>query len=323
MKRPRKIRLTALLLFGLAFAWWGLPWLVPLPEKLRQPLPASPTFLAADGTPLRQMLSDEGQRVTPPLSWDDIPADFVHATLAAEDRRFFAHGGVDLSAIARATWDNFKAGRVVSGASTITQQLAKISAAERQPRRLWTKLVEALQARRIEMTWSKERILAEYLNRVGYGNLLTGCAFAAQGYFDKPLRDLSPAECAFLAALPQAPTRLNPFKNRKAVLPRQKFILDGMLEHGWLTEEQHSLAGGEKVVLQRFNGGFEAPHAIDLVAGTYIDAGSAPVRTTIVPALQSRVESIIARRLAALSDRHVTQAAAVVIENKTGHVLAL
>lgn len=321
--RKPGLRYSSLAVILLAFAWWGLPWLVPLPEKLRQPPPASPTFLATDGTPMRQMLSAEGQRVAPPVSWHEIPQAFVHATLAAEDRRFFSHGGVDLAAIARASWDNLKAGRVVSGASTITQQLAKISVPERQPRRLWTKMIEALQARRMEMTWSKERILTEYLNRVGYGNLLTGCASAAQGYFDKPLRDLSPAECAFLAALPQAPSRLNPFKNPKAVQPRQKFILDGMLEHDWLTEEQRSIAGDEKIVLQRFNGGFEAPHAVDMVSGAHGMAGSQTIRTTIVPALQSRLESIITRRLAALRDRHVTQAAAVVLENKTGHVLAL
>ncbi len=184
-------------------------------------------------------------------------------------------------------------------------------------------MIEALQARRIEMTWSKERILAEYLNRVGYGNLLTGCASAARGYFDKPLRDLSPAECAFLAALPQAPSRLNPFKNLQAAQARQKFVLDGMVERGWLTAEKRKLAADERVVLHRFNGGFEAPHAIELAWGTGLQPGPQVVRTTILPALQSRMESIISRRLAALRDRHVTQAAAVVIENKTGRVLAL
>jgi penicillin-binding protein 1C len=306
-----------------AVTWWLLPFAVPLPAKLLQPLPASPTFLAADGTPLRMMLSGDGQRVAQPVSRNAIPDDFIYATLAAEDRRFFSHGGIDLPAVARAAWDNLMARRVVSGASTITQQLAKISADERRPRRLWTKVIESLQARRLEMTWSKDRILAEYLNRVGYGNLLTGCTSAAQGYLDKPLRDLSPAECAFLAALPQAPSRLNPFKNPTAVRARQKFILDGMLERGWLTVDKRALADDEKVVLQRCNGGFEAPHAIELACGTGSKPGPQVVRTTIVPALQARMESVITRRLAALRDRHVTQAAAVVIENQTGRVLAL
>ncbi len=321
VRKLGKVFLAAAL--AAALAWWALPWAVPLPEKLLQPLPASPTFLAADGSPLRQMLSTDGQRVAPVVSLQEIPDDLIHATLAAEDRRFFTHGGVDLPAIARAAWDNLMARRVVSGASTITQQLAKISADEPRPRRLWTKVIEALQARRIEMSWSKKRILAEYLNRVGYGNLLTGCASAAQGYLDKPLRDLSPAECAYLASLPQAPSRLNPFKNPKAVLKRHKFVLDGMVERGWLTAEKRLLASEEKIVLQRFNGGFEAPHAIELARGTGLQPVPQVVRTTILPSLQSRMESIIARRLAALRERHVTQAAAVVIENKTGRVLAL
>jgi len=269
------------------------------------------------------MLSADGQKVAQPVSLDAIPDDLIHATLAAEDRRFFSHGGVDMAAVARAAYANLMAGRVVSGASTITQQLAKISADKRNPRRLWTKVLEALQARRIEMTWSKRRILEEYLNRVGYGNLLTGCTSAAQGYFDKPLRDLSPAECAFLAALPQAPSRLNPFKNPKAVLPRQKFVLDGMVERGWLTPEKRMLASEEKTVLKRFNGGFEAPHAVELACGTGLQPVPQVIRTTILPPLQSRVEAVIAHRLATLRNRHVTQAAAVVIENKSGRVLAL
>src|SRR6476620_8193432 len=115
------------------------------------------------------------------------------------------------------------------------------------------------------MTWSKERILTEYLNRVSYGNLLTGCESAAQGYFHKPLRDLTPAECAFLAALPQSPSRLNPFRNLKAVEQRQKLILERMRDLGWLSEEAQTLALAENPLLHRFAGGFEAPHAVDML----------------------------------------------------------
>jgi penicillin-binding protein 1C len=159
--------------------------------------------------------------------------------------------------------------------------------------------------------------------RASASTRLTGCSSAAQGYFDKPLRDLSPAECAFLASLPQAPSRLNPFKNFKAVQSRQKFVLDGMVERGWLASEKRMLASEEKILLQRFNGGFEAPHAIELACSTGSKPAPQVIRTTILPVLQSRMESVIAHRLSALRDRHVTQAAAVVIENKTGRVLAL
>lgn len=321
---PRKrtiLRWLGFSVIAIACCWWVLPWCVPLPERLSQPLPTSPLFLAADGTPLRQLLSEDGQRNLEPVDRQALPPFLIHATLAAEDHRFYHHGGIDLIAVARAAWDNLSSSRVVSGASTLTQQLVKISAPERARRSVLTKIKEALQARRLEMTWDKERILTEYLNRVGYGNLLTGCASASHGYFNKPLRDLTPAECAFLAALPQSPARLNPFRNSDLVERRQDKILHLMASHGWLTSEQLNLALAEPAVLQRWTGGFDAPHATHLLGTSSTDSG--PIRTTIEKALQQRVESIITRRLGTLTGKHVTQAAAVVIENKTGRVLAL
>lgn len=312
----------AVAMLVIATAWRVLPWCVPLPERLMRPLPASPTFVSADGRPLRQLLSAEGQRVSQALTFEELPQSLIHATLAAEDKRFFSHGGVDLVAAARALWDNLTSRRVVSGASTLTQQLAKVTADNPASRTLWTKVVEALQARRLEMTWSKERILTEYLNRVSYGNLLTGCASAAQGCFHKPLRDLTPAECALLAALPQSPTRLNPFRNLKGVERRQRLILERMATLGWLDAEATSLALTEKAVLQRFTGGFEAPHAVEMLAPQK-DAAAPVVRTTLDWAVQQHVETVIGQRLSALADKHVTHSAAVVIENKTGNVLAL
>lgn len=305
-----------------AVAWWGVPWALPMPPRLKTPLPPSVTFLAADGSPLRQMLTPDGERITLVTSYSQLPIDLVHATLAAEDRRFFSHHGVDFSSITRAIWDDLRAHRIVSGASTITQQLAKISADQRRARTMSAKVTEAFQARRVEMTWNKERILSEYLNRVSYGNQFIGCASAALGYFRKPLADLTPAECAFLAALPQAPSRLNPFKNFRAVQQRQRWILGQMREQGWLSDEALELARNEKINLQHFTGGFEAPHAVALLAPETSNSGQT-IRTTILPNLQTRVEAIIQSRLNALKERHVTHAAAVVLENSTGRILAL
>lgn len=312
-----------------ALLWWVVPLAVRMPEKLKTPLPPSVTFLAADGTPLRQMLSLDGERVTNVASFTELPADLIHATLAAEDRRFFSHHGVDFSSIFRAVWDDLRAHRVVSGASTITQQLAKVSAEQRQKRSMSAKVTEAFQARRIEMTWDKQRILSEYLNRVSYGNQFMGCASAALGYFRKPLADLSPAESAFLAAIPQAPSRLNPFKSFRAVQQRQQWILGQMHDQGWLSDEAYALAKNEKITLQHFTGGFEAPHALALLIPAAAEAQAQKLgpklefRTTLQPNLQARVEAIVQKRLDALRDRHVTHAAAVVIENRSGHVLAL
>ncbi|MFZ4765617.1 MAG: transglycosylase domain-containing protein, partial [Roseimicrobium sp.] len=130
----------------IAGVWWALPWSVRLPDRLLRPLAISPTFIAADGSPLRQLLNSEGQRADPPVDFGTLPSLLIHATLAAEDRRFFSHDGVDLTATVRAAWSNLKAGRVVSGASTITQQLVKISANQRQERTAWAKITESLQA---------------------------------------------------------------------------------------------------------------------------------------------------------------------------------
>lgn len=310
--------LFAALLLGLA-AWFVLPWAVPLPAALKTPLQPSSRYLSSEGEPLRLLLTPQGDRVAQVLRFEEIPTRFIQATLAAEDKRFFDHGGVDLLAIARAARDNASQSRIVSGASTIHQQLIKVAAARPGKRGWWVKTVEAIQARHLAMAWSKEQVITEYVNRISYGNLLTGCASAAQGYFDKPLQDLTPGECALLAAIPQSPSRYNPFRQLAAILPRQQRILAKMHTLGWLTDEQLHVAKKETLKLQRYHGGFEAPHAVEMLRTTPRET----TRTTLKAGLQRQVETIIAQRLRALKERHVSQAAVVVIENATGHVLAL
>lgn len=304
-----------------AVGWWGVPWLVPLPEALLMPPPASTIFQARDGKPLRHLLNEDGTRSAPPVSYAEMPPVLVHALLAAEDKRFFSHGGVDLLAVARAAWDNVNSGKIVSGASTVHQQLIKNTTPKEGCRSFSVKLVEALQARRLAMAWKEEDVLAAYANHISFGNLMTGVATAASGYFHKPLGDLTPAEAALLAALPQSPVRLNPFRKLDSVLPRQRRILDKMHELGWLTDEEHRVAMAQPIVLQRFSGGFAAPHAVEMLRGQA--AGGAVVRTTLDALLQQHIETIIAQRLEALKGRHVTHGAVVVIDNASGEVLAL
>jgi len=317
--RLAKVCVLAVLL-GLA-GWYGLPRWVPLPPGLlTEPKPGR-IYRAADGTRLRQMLNDDGLRMMSPVEIGDIPDDLIHATLAAEDKRFFSHGGVDLLAVIRAAVGNLGSRRVTSGASTITQQLIKISSPARV--RDWrTKIMEALQARHLEMKWTKSQILEAYLNRVGYGNLFTGCAAAAQGYFHKPLSDLTAAECAFLAALPQAPGRLNPFRSADRVTVRQQWIIERMRELGWLEGEAFEVARDQRIRLQRYLGGFLAPHAVGLL-DEEVASDEREITTTLEAVLQRRIESIIANRLEGLRARHVEHAACVVIENSTGKVVAL
>lgn len=318
LRRWKTILITLLVLA--AGGWWGLPWLLPLPEALLKPPPASTLYLARDGTPLRHLLNEDGTRSAPPVKYAEIPPALVHALLAAEDKRFFSHGGIDLLAVLRAGWDNGRSGKIVSGASTIHQQLIKNTTPQTGKRTLGVKITEALRARRLAMCWSREEVLAAYANRVSFGNLMTGAATAASGYFHKPLGDLTPAECALLAALPQSPARLNPLRNLEGVLPRQRRILDKMHELHWLDDELHRVALDQKIVLQRFSGGFEAPHAVEMLRG---GGHGETIRTTLNATLQQQVETIIAQRLESLKGRHVTHAAVVVIENATGAVLAL
>jgi len=299
----------------LAAGWWGLPWLVDLPDLT--PPAASPVFLARDGTPLRHLLDENGTRKAPPVRFDEIPEVMRHAMLAAEDKRFFSHGGIDLLAIGRAAWDNARSGKIVSGASTIHQQLIKNSTPRSGLRTFTIKLTEALQARHLAMTWSREDVLAAYLNRISFGNNLTGIATAASGYFHKPLTDLTPAECALLAALPQSPTRWNPFRDVKSILPRQRAILEKMHAQSWLSAEQLQTALSQEIVIQRFSGGFAAPHVVEAVKG------SETTRTTIDALLQQQVETIIAQRITALRSKNVGHAAVVVLDNASGDVLAL
>jgi len=314
-----KLLRWGLLVVGLCSLGWSvLPGWVELPPSLTQMQQPGVAYVAADGTPLRHLLNEEGQRVAVPAGFDELPDDLVNATLAAEDKRFFSHSGVDVLATLRAMVSNVRAARVTSGGSTITQQLIKISK-PKEPRTLRRKLIEALQARRLEREWTKQQIFAAYVNRVSYGNLFTGCVAAASGYFDKPLSDLSAAECAYLASLPQAPGRLNPFRDSEHVMPRQQWVIRRMHDLAMLDREAYDVAKAQRIRLQRFHGGFAAPHAIGL-----IDEPKSPVvRTTIDAPLQHRIETIVATRLEGLRMKHVDNAAVVVIENATGSVRAL
>ncbi|MDZ4287487.1 MAG: transglycosylase domain-containing protein [Prosthecobacter sp.] len=319
----RQLRWSApLVLLLAAVGWWIVPRWAPLPAALLTPRTPSISYVARDGRTLRTLLTAAGDRVQPSVPLAEIPKALVYATLAAEDKRFGQHHGLDLLAIGRAARDNLTSGRIVSGASTIHQQLIKVTA-QAGRRTLKVKFVEALQARHLAMEWSREVVITEYLHRISYGNLLTGCASAASGYFNKPLDDLTVAECAFLAAIPQSPTKFNPFRDVQAILPRQQRILRKMKELGWITDEELRVALAEPISLQRYTGGFAAPHAVEMLRGEGSPSSNAAIRTTLDWFLQRQVEAIIGARLAALKGRHVTQGAAVVIENATGYVLAL
>jgi penicillin-binding protein 1C len=325
---PKKSRLRRLLRWSTItatvwlLAWFAVPWCFPWPQELNSaPVPAA-SFTDREGVPLRRLL-ENNRRAGEAMPLTEIPTALILATLAAEDRRFRSHGGVDLLATARALKDSLAAGRGVSGASTITQQLVKI--VHPRKRNVWTKIVEAFTARRIEMTWDKDRILAAYLNRLDYGSLTGGCSEAAWTFFDKPLTDCSLAECAFLAGLPQATTRLSPWRNPEGAKKRQEWVLSRMRELEWITPDEYTRAVTEPLRTVRKSSAFRAPHFVDMILAGLPDepAAGASLRTTLDMAIQEHCERCVRDRLSRLRTHNAHHAAVVVLDNATGHILAL
>ena len=321
--------------FLLLAAWLALP-LVQLPKGLSDAQEPSVELLDRNGRSLRQARAGEGQ-FHRTITYAELPQSLIDATLAAEDKRFWHHHGVDWRATFRALWQNARHGRVISGGSTLTQQFIKL--ARGRPRTWSSKLIEAAQALRLEQVWDKQRILAAYLNRIDYGSLNAGCAAAAEHYFAKLLRDLSAAEAAFLSGLPQAPSRLNPHRHFDAAKKRQEWILARMEMTGALRPEERARAVAEPLRLASPGRTFRAPHFVDLLlaqanvgqASSLSGSGWKPdlpsqkgiIRTTLDLELQSFVERTLREHLSRLSAQHVRDGAVVVLDNRTGDVLAL
>ena len=268
------------------------------------------------GRPLRTVLS-QGETVRKPVRLEEVSPWLVLATLAAEDRRFFSHPGVDLAAVARAAWQNAKAGRAVSGGSTISEQLVR--ALRPRPRTLAGKFKEALGALALERRLDKGDILEGYLNSVSYGGRLQGAEAAAWSYFSAPARDLSLGQAALLAGLPQSPRRYDPRRHLDAALARQRRVLGRMRDWGWLDSSALSLALAEKVAVRPADNSLRAPHFTELARKL---AAGPVVRTTLDRDLQESFEDLLARHLTQLADFRVTNAAIVALDNATGEILA-
>jgi penicillin-binding protein 1C len=271
---------------------------------------------------LRLSADSQGRRVIllPP---GPLPEMVTAAFLAAEDALFREHHGIAPRALARAIWSNLKAGRIVSGASTITQQLARL--AYPADRTFYHKLVEMLRSLRIEAALSKDEILRCYLNLVPQGNNLMGVETAARLYFHKPAAQLTPAEAAVLAALAKAPGSLNPLgPQRQRLVQRRNWVLQRMTKLGFLTDPESAAARQTGLKLRTGNlFPFEAPHFVNLVQAA---AGPEPppvLHTTLDLNLQRRTQAIVLSHRARLHKGGISQAAAVILKNRSLEVVAL
>jgi len=310
------------LLFLACAAWIRLG---PLPDDLLTDADlASTIVLDRHGEPLYEARSALGTRRAN-LEPAALPAALVDATLAAEDRRFFTHPGVDPIALVRATIRNVRAAEVVQGGSTITQQVVKMLLARRSAdgvhsRGLRTKIEEAVLALRLERRFSKEEILARYLNLAPYGNQIEGAARASRIYFGVDADMLTPAQAAFLAGLPQRPTGYNPYRNPEAARQRQLAILDRMAAQGRIDDDVVAAARGEQLRFSPLPDAFRAPHFVEMVrAGGHTGER---ITTTLDATLQSDVEGIVRSHRELLERHGAHNVAIVVLDNQTGEWLA-
>jgi 1A family penicillin-binding protein len=274
-----------------------------------------------------------GRRTWMPLS--RISPLLVAATIATEDRFFYANVGVDPIAVVRALYYAVTEGEVVSGGSTITQQVARnvlLSPEERGEKTLARKIREAVLAVEIARRYPKDKILEIYLNQIYYGNLAYGIEAASQTYFGKPATDLTLAEASLLAGLPQAPAVYDPIANPDAAKKRQQVVLGLMVEAGYITPAEATAAFQEYLEYTPPPLEFDAPHFIMYVRHLlesrygpdllYHEPGL-QVHTTLDPAIQTIAEQEVLQQVDALRNQSVTNGAVVVLDAKTGEILAM
>jgi penicillin-binding protein 1C len=300
-------------------AWVSLP--IP-PELLRSGLEPGTVLRDREGRVLRDARALDGSR----RRWvplDSIDPDLLAAILAAEDRRFYRHQGVDLLAAARAARANLRAGRIVSGGSTITMQLARIL---RPAPRTWLgKGTQILWALRLERQLDKQTILEQYLNRLPLGQGTNGVESAASLYFGASAGELSLGQAALLAGLARAPSADNPLVSPGRARVRRAYTLGRLRVSGYASADAESRADAEPLQARSATGGFLAPHFTTRVLRELDRSREALPpgwRTSLDLALQQQVESEVRHTVETLADRGGRQAAAVVLDNHSGEILA-
>ncbi len=297
-------------LAGLLLAWYAydLPDIEGLAKATRQP---SITLLAADGSPIASTGEVYGRTVTVA----QLPPALPHAVLAVEDRRFYQHWGIDLRGLARALWTNLRAGEVVQGGSTITQQLAKVLFLT-PDRTLRRKAQEALLAMWLETRFTKDEILSLYLNRVYLGSGTYGVDAAARRYFDKPATEVTLYEAAQLAGLLKAPSRYNPVNDYQRAGARTRVVLNAMAEAGFISDAEAMQAMATKPGRPRLESR-RARYYADWVMEQIGDfVGRIDSDLTVITTLDPRLQAIAEDELTAMlanegAQRGVAQAAFV------------
>lgn len=285
------------------------------------------------GRLLYEMFDPQGGRRTL-VNLKDIPPVLVDATLATEDPTFYTNPGIDPLSILRASVQDIVHRHIVSGASTITQQLVRnvlMTTKEREAQTIQRKIEEAILAYRVSQQYSKDEILQRYLNEINYGNLSYGVEAASEGYFDKPVQQLTLPEAALIAGLPQAPALYDPYQHPQAAKARQLEVLGLMVKHGYITQAQANAAASVPLHYHSAPTQMEAPHFVMYVRSLLeqqfsrqqIYDGGLRVYTSIDLDVQNQAQQIVQQRLASLKADNANNGALVAIDPRTGEILAM
>ncbi len=299
----------------------------PLPEALETSMSGEAGIRVLDrhGRLIRDTTAEGGVRAAW-LPYTEIDEDVRHALLAAEDKRFFVHFGIDPLASLRAAGQLVTQRRVVSGASTLTQQLART--VRPRPRTFFGKLAEAVLALRIELSLSKEEIFEQYVNRIDFGPNVRGIEAASRHYLDKSTRSLSLSEAALVAGMPRGPSLYDPRRAPTRAERRRNRVLARMVKSGLVGEERAERALSEPITLNAPRGEGGGAHFVRALLTGKLEPGLPPsksvieVKTTLDAELQREVENIVLQEVQALEPQDVSTAAVLVVENETGEVLA-
>ncbi len=329
------VLLFLLVVCGLGGAYVAIAAELPSPEAL----PAqSAGFVSTriydrNGHLLYEIMDpDGGRRILVP--YEQISPHLINATVATEDERFWRHPGVDPIAFMRAVFYNVQEGQIVSGFSSIPQQLARLvllSPEERFEQSLRRKIREVVLASEISRRYPKREILEIYLNEINYGNLAYGIGAAADTYFGKEASDLTLAEAALLAGLPQAPAYWDPYADLEHAKRRQAVVLDLMVEAGYISYAEAEAAKAEELKLQPRRSDVQAPHFVlwiqQLLEQKYgadvLYRSGLSVTTSLDSRLQAIAQEEARAHLAQLKDRQATNAALVAMRPDTGEILAM
>ena len=289
-----------------------LAWLLCLPRNLFKDTVYSTVVESAEGELLGARIAADGQWRFPPC--DTVPRRFATALVQFEDRQFWWHPGVNPVAMGRALVQNLRCGHVVSGGSTLTMQVIRLS--RNKERTVTQKLIESILATRLELRCRKRTILAMYASHAPFGGNVVGLEAAAWRYFGRPANELSWAEAATLAVLPNAPSTLHLGKGREELLQKRNRLLKRLLEHGDIGADTYAAALEEPLP--------DAPLPLPALAPHYVERQEKGkrTRTTLRIELQKAVSAVTDRQSDELAKEGVADLAAVVIDNRTGEVVA-